>query len=270
VIDEPKDLGAVAARNAGARRTTGDILVFVDADVEIHADALERIRRAFDLDPELTAVFGSYDDDPADPGIVSTFRNLLHHYVHHSAAGPATTFWAGLGAIRRAAFLEIGGFDADRYPHPSIEDIELGMRLHRAGARLVLDPEIRGKHLKRWTLAEMARTDLLRRGVPWLRLLLAERSHSTALNLGWRERTSAAASIVTVVAAARRRPRLLAGAVTVLFVLDRRFYGLLLRRRGPTFTAAGVSLHLVHRLTAIAAVPIALAAHLRAKLRDEN
>ena len=39
----------------------------------------------------------------------------------------------GLGAIRREAFDAVGGFDAQRFPRPSIEDVELGMRLHAAG-----------------------------------------------------------------------------------------------------------------------------------------
>ncbi len=77
---------------------------------------------------------------------MSQFRNLLHHHVHRSAAGKATTFWAGLGAIRREAFESCGGFDAELHPH-AMEDVELGMRLSDAGARIVLDPALRGKHL---------------------------------------------------------------------------------------------------------------------------
>ena len=57
----------------------------------------------FAADPTLSALFGAYDDLPAAPGIVSNFRNLLHHHVHHRNAGPAETFWTGLGAVRRRA-----------------------------------------------------------------------------------------------------------------------------------------------------------------------
>ena len=84
----------------------------MDADVAVHADAFRRIRAAFTADPGLTAVFGSYDDDPPALGAVSGFRNLLHYHVHQSSAGPAGTFWAGLGAVRRDAFAEAGGFDS--------------------------------------------------------------------------------------------------------------------------------------------------------------
>ena len=156
---EPTLAGPAEARNLGAQRARGDVLVFVDADVVVHADAFHRIRAALEADQGLTAIFGSYDDSPPAPGAVSGFRNLLHHYVHQSSPGPATTFWAGLGAIRRDAFLASGGFDAARYPRASIEDVELGIRLAEAGARIVLDPELQGTHLKEWGLGEMLRTD---------------------------------------------------------------------------------------------------------------
>lgn len=132
VVDECGLPGPAAARNDGARRAGGDILFFVDADVLPHADAFERIRSAFES-PDLIAVFGSYDDAPEAKGTVSSFRNLLHHHVHQQAAGPAATFWAGLGAVRREAFLSVGGFDPERYPTASIEDIELGTRLAPVG-----------------------------------------------------------------------------------------------------------------------------------------
>jgi hypothetical protein len=269
VVDSPQYLSPAAARNLGARRARGDVVVFVDADVEVHDDAFRRIRSAFDGDPALTAIFGSYDDDPGGDGIISDFRNLLHHHVHHQGAGVAKTFWAGLGAIRRDVFLDLGGFDEDRFPRASVEDIELGMRLHERSKRVVLDPAIQGKHLKQWTLSSMTKTDLLRRGVPWLQLVLERRSGSTALNLGWTHRIGTAASLLLVAGLVRRNFWFAGGALAMLVALERRFYELLFRRRGSLLVAAGVPLHIVHRLTSAAAVPIALAAHLRANAWGE-
>lgn len=263
VIREPPGAGPAAARNAGAAEACGDVLVFVDADVVVHGDAFRRIRAAFEADPGLAALFGSYDDSPPAPGVVSGFRNLLHHHVHQCSPGPATTFWAGLGAVRRDVFLSVGGFDAVRYPRPSIEDVELGVRLDEAGARIELDPELRGTHLKAWSLAEMVRTDFARRGVPWIELLLEGRGPRSALNLGPRHRASAAASLALAAALAARRPRAAALGALILVALNRDLYALVARRRGPLEAAASVGLHAVHHLAAAAAVPAGVAARLR-------
>lgn len=258
---QPAGAGPAAARNLGSAGATAEVLVFVDSDVEVDAEALARIERHFGADPGLVAVFGAYDDDPADPGFVSHYRNLLHHHVHDGAAGEAETFWAGLGAVRRDSFEASGGFDAETYPQPSVEDIELGMRLRRRGSRILLDPQIRGRHLKRWTVASMVRTDFGRRGVPWTRLLLREGSGNTALNLGWRRRLSAATSVALLASLLARRPRAAAAALVANLVLDRDFYALLVRRGGPRLLVAGISLHQLHQLTAAASVPVALALH---------
>jgi hypothetical protein len=172
--------GPGGARNAGAAVARGAWLMFVDADVRVHADALQRVVDAVSADPGLDAIFGAYDAKPEARGLVSEYRNLLHRYTHCVGAGEAETFWAGCGAVRRDAFARIGGFDTVRFPRPQIEDIDLGYRLRDAGGRIVLDPTIEGTHLKRWTLRGMLRTDLLDRGIPWMRLLLERRDRTAA------------------------------------------------------------------------------------------
>lgn len=258
VLEDPPGAGPAAARNRGAAGCEADVLVFVDSDVEVHPEALAQIEWRFAADPELAAVFGAYDDDPADPELTSRYRNLLHHQVHVEAAGEAETFWAGLGAVRRERFEAIGGFDAELFPAAGVEDIELGMRLRRDGARILLDPAIRGRHLKRWTPLNMVRTDFARRGVPWARLLLREGSNSTALNLGRRRRVGAATSVVLLGSLLARRPRPAAAALLANLVLDRDLYALLARRGGARLLLAGIGLHQLHQLTAAASVPAAI------------
>lgn len=261
VVREADGTGPAAARNTGARSASGDILVFVDADIKIHSDAFSRIRHSFESDPQLVALFGSYDDGPAAPGVVSVFRNLLHHHVHQASAGPATTFWAGIGAVRREAFDRVGGFDQERFAVPSVEDIELGMRLSAAGAQIVLDPAVQGKHLKRWTLAQMVHADFRRRGIPWVELVLESRNGSSALNLGWRHRLSTVSVLLGSAGVAARRPGVTVASIGMLVALNHSFYSLLARRRGRLEAVAGVGLHAVHHLTAAASVPAGVFRH---------
>ena len=268
VVSDPADLGPAAARNRGAARAMCELLVFVDADVAVHSDAFVRIRRAFAENPDLAAVFGAYDDDPAEPDLVSGFRNLLHHHVHTQAAGPASTFWAGLGAIRAGVFEELGGFDERRYVRPSIEDIELGARLHGSGYSVLLDPEIQGKHLKRWTLSSMIRTDFCDRGLPWAELVLARESDPGALNLGTRQRLSALASVSLLVSLGLRRYRVAAASAVAFTALNRDFYVLVGRKRGAVQAGGGVVLHLVHSLTGTAAAVVAVWRHAGQRKRN--
>lgn len=167
-LDERK--GPAAARNAAARKATGEILLFMDADTAVHSDTLSRLARQFEKDPDLDAVMGSYDQRPVAQGRVSRFRNLLHSFVHHRSHRQTITFWAGCGAVRAARFWALGGFD-EGFPAPSIEDVEFGLRLHEAGGKIELDPEIQVTHYKAWTFASMVRADLFARAIPWAGLL---------------------------------------------------------------------------------------------------
>jgi GT2 family glycosyltransferase len=263
VVTDPPGRGPAGARNDGAARTRSELLAFVDADVAVEPQALARLRAAFAADPALAAAFGAYDESPADPGAVSRFRNLLHHHVHSDAAGPAETFWAGLGAVRRLDFVAVGGFDAERYDDASVEDIELGMRLRRSGASIVLDPRVRGTHLKRWSLGSMVSTDARRRGVPWMRLQLEAGRMGSSLNLGWRHRLSAAAALAAALAAAVRRPRASLTALAGMVALNLRFYALLRRHGGTSLALVGVPLHFIHHLTGVCAAAVAVGAQVR-------
>jgi GT2 family glycosyltransferase len=253
--------GPARARNRGAAKTKADLLVFVDADVEIHADALARFEQVFAADPELAAAFGSYDDQPSATGTVSRFKNLLHHYVHQHGGGEAETFWAGCGAIRREAFVAVDGF-SESFAKPSIEDIELGARLCAAGRRVRLCPEILGTHRKRWTFGSLVRTDIFARAVPWTRLILQQGALPSGLNTDRNSRWSAAmagllaAGVVLGAASASlgRWPVVLAAlgsaalAATVLALLNRRLYRFFAGHGGSRFALGAACLHALYLL----------------------
>lgn len=184
-------LGPAFARNRGAEAATGEILFFVDSDVVIYPDTLAVIVDAFETRPEFDALFGSYDDEPGDPSFLSQYKNLTHAFVHRKAREDGSTFWSGCGAIKRSAFMQLGGFDATKYPRPSIEDIELGCRIKARGGRIWVNKQIEAKHLKKWTLRGLVRTDIVDRAIPWTLLILRNRDLPNDLNLGASQRFSA-------------------------------------------------------------------------------
>jgi GT2 family glycosyltransferase len=250
--------GPAAARNLAARAARAEVLVFVDADVELHQDALGRVRSHFRADRHLDAVFGSYDDRPVAPGVVSQFRNLLHHYIHTSHPGPVGSFWAGCGAVRRDRFLGLGGFDAVAYDRPCIEDIEFGLRLALSGGKILLDPTIQCTHYKRWTLRSMVVTDILHRAIPWSRLLQRHQRLPATLNLNLPARMSGLLSVglattlmlMPLLSQGNHRESLRTLALAfasscglALLLLNRNFYAYLVKLRGFRFALIAIPLH---------------------------
>ncbi|PZO14487.1 MAG: glycosyl transferase [Leptolyngbya foveolarum] len=163
--------GPAKARNIGAKAATGNIILFIDADVEIHPTTVPRVICAFQERPEIAAIIGSYDDAPGATDFLSQYKNLFHHYTHQDAQEEASTFWGACGAIRKEIFLSLGGFD-ENYRKPCIEDIELGYRLRQSNYKIRLCKCVQVKHLKQWTPLSMLMAEVFYRALPWMALLL--------------------------------------------------------------------------------------------------
>ncbi len=251
----PARQGPAAARNLGAARANAEVLFFLDADCAPRPDTVERVARAFDEDPELVSLTGSYDDSPPEANFASQYMNLRHHYTHQQAQREPGTFWAGCGAVRREVFLEVGGFDADRYPRPAIEDIELATRLQPRG-RTRLDPALQVTHLKRWTLPGVIRTDLFDRCIPWAQLVARTRRMPDDLNLRQSQRLAVALSPLALLSVVVLPFALLSGAwgwavlsagvIAASVGLNAGLFRFFARRRGPGFAVGGWLFHQLH------------------------
>jgi geranylgeranyl pyrophosphate synthase/GT2 family glycosyltransferase len=262
--------GPANGRNLGALAASSEILLFLDADICISETTIPRIRRRFEQEAELGAVFGSYDNSPRATQLVSQFRNLLHYFVHQTSREHASTFWSGCGAIRREIFLQSAGFDAS-YANPSVEDIELGSRLVSSGVRIALDPLIQVNHLKRWTLRKMVMTDVWWRGMYWTRLILAAGSMPNDLNLRYSSRISVALTgLLCLLAAAGLFSWYSASLIPIVLIsilaLNARFYRFLAIRSGYGFAAASLPLHLLYFFCCGAGFCLGVGAHCYSRL----
>jgi len=247
VLTHPDRPGVSATRNAAARAAVGKILVFADSDVLLRPDHIARLAQAFTDHHGAAAVIGSYDDQPAALGLVSRYRNLLHHDTHQHGSLDAQTFWAGCGAVHRTAFEQVGGFD-ESYRLPSVEDIELGYRLRKAGHRIRLVPDWQVKHLKKWRLRDLILTDIGRRAIPWTKLLRREKRLDNDLNIDNSSRLSAAlvcAGMVLLPLGFFWRPAFFLGALLLALAtaLNWAFYRFLARTDGWGFATASLPLH---------------------------
>lgn len=248
VIRTPGRVGAAAARNLGAQAARGTYLFFTDADCALHPDTLANAARVLSQNPDLDALFGSYDDAPAAANFVSQYKNLFHHYVHQTSSEVASTFWTGCGVIRRERFMALGGFDARRFPRPCVEDIDLGYRLVQAGGRICLAKDVQVKHLKRWTIRSLLVSDVRDRAVRWTQLMRRYDTFTADLNLKPRHRLSGLTIYGLLVALAMAPLRSLtlvpAGMFAVLLLgLNADLYRFFYRKRGQGFTLRAVLMH---------------------------
>jgi glycosyltransferase involved in cell wall biosynthesis len=252
VLRTLKRSGPARARNLGAQAAHGDILFFLDADVLVYPDTIGQVMAAFHQEPDLAAVFGSYDDAPAAPNFLSQYKNLLHHYTHQTAEEEAATFWSGCGAIRRDIFLNVGGFDTS-FDRPAIEDIELGYRLKRGGHRIKLRKTLQIKHLKRWGVISLLKTDFFDRALPWTQLILRDRRLINDLNLRYSSRASVILTygLLGALIGAWWQPWFLASAgaaILLLLALNAPLYRFFQRQRGLWFALRVIPWHWLYYL----------------------
>ncbi len=249
----PRRSGPAAGRNLGAGYATGDILFFIDSDVLIQRDTIERLAHNFMEEETIAAVFGSYDDDPPEKDFFSQYKNLLHHFMHQTSCKEAVTFWAGCGGVRKSLFTRLGGFNEKAYQKPCIEDIELGYRIKAAGCRIILDKDLQVKHLKKWSFKSLILTDIFARAIPWTKLIRDRHMNMNDLNLQMSQKASAALTCL----AALTLPVLPFHPVVIIFVfvclaivlgINQGLFRLFLNRNGWTFATRAFGMHLLYYL----------------------
>ena len=136
VVDEPRK-GLVVAREAGRRVSTGDVLVYVDADCRAPRKWLQLVAQEFDGAHPPAAVTGPYrfyDWDMLGCALVRMYDYSLAPLTHVLAQyvfGLGAVLYGGNFAVRRDALAAIGGFDTSIEFHG--EDTNLARRISKAG-----------------------------------------------------------------------------------------------------------------------------------------
>jgi len=137
--------GPAAARNAGVREASGDVILFTDADCEPLPDWIERMAAPL-VDPGVVGVKGAYRSRQRELIARLTQAEFEDKYARMRQRATIDFIDTYSAAYRRDALLRAGGFD-ETFPLASVEDVELSFRLAEQGARLLFTPEARVWHL---------------------------------------------------------------------------------------------------------------------------
>ncbi len=161
VVPSGGRLGPGRARNKGVEHARGDIVFFIDSDVVVRPDTLARLATAFDRDPGVSGLMAVQSPAMRFRNLCSVYKNLWMHYTYVRRAGEdVPLFYTTAAAIRRAAFIASGGFDAN-YVDPNIEDTDYGQKLAQQGYRVQILPDLEVEHVKGYDLAGLPAGRLL-------------------------------------------------------------------------------------------------------------
>lgn len=135
VVTEPRK-GLVIARERGRLESSGDVLVYLDADCRAPLRWLERVEREYIRTPSLVGLSGPYryyDWDWWGRTLVRAYDLVVAHPTHVLVRmlGWGAVFYGGNFSARRVALERIGGFDTRIVFHG--EDTNLGRRLAQIG-----------------------------------------------------------------------------------------------------------------------------------------
>jgi len=133
-----KPLGPAAARNNGAKKAKGNIIVFTDADCLPEKNWLKEMLSPFS-EKSVAAVQGAYKT--RQRSLIARFVQIEIEHRYEKMLRSKSIDWVGSysAAYRREIFLKEGGFST-KFPRASGEDPELSYRLQKKGYKLVFNP----------------------------------------------------------------------------------------------------------------------------------
>ncbi len=186
LVANPSNMGFAAANNTGWRRARGDLVLFLNPDVECQEGAADSLREVLDRTPSVWAAAGSLLQAPGESAPQMSIRRLPS--ISSVAAemllldeiwprNPWTVRYRMTGEdlradraveqpaaaclmIRRTALEAIGGFDEGFRP-AWFEDVDLCKRLRDAGGTILFHPSARFVHHGGYSLERLPYAEFL-------------------------------------------------------------------------------------------------------------
>ncbi len=155
------------ARNKGIKAACGEIIIFIDGDMLVKEDYLREIDRCFKVREDIVVIGNRvmldkdafYEEDLRDryyeaPGfMVDTFNKMeIRHimYKHLSYNSSCQIYpWMHVFSCNMAVskkLLDRNGYFDENFKGWGMEDVELGYRLYKAGAKIIINNRIEAFH----------------------------------------------------------------------------------------------------------------------------
>lgn len=249
--------GAAKVRNLGAAHARGDLLLFVDSDVAVPPDTIEKVVAVLVAEPGVGAICGMYEPEPlVRDSLVQECRAMQAYYWRISSAGSVSFLFSAICGMRTEVFAEMGPFLEGL---PDNEEVEYGQRLSQR-YEVRLTSAIRGRHRDDALLWPLLKK-IFRRSRLRVPLYAQRRRFAQGYETPARVLAAAAAALAVPAVAL---PVLLGpvaavvplGLLAASVLCDASMYRYALGRRGLPFTAVFAGVQFLLNLATVAGVGV--------------
>jgi glycosyltransferase involved in cell wall biosynthesis len=168
-----KNKGAGAARNTGAAKAVGEILLFIDSDIEIYPNTISNIANEFKLDKRISALTAMIAKENRFKNFFSLYKTAFFRWSVSNMGSEVAYICTSCAAIRKSMFQQIGGF-SEKYKGASWEDVEIGLEIIKNQGVIRFTNKIEVIHNKKLNIKTIIKSDYSRT-VDLIKLLTSNR-----------------------------------------------------------------------------------------------
>jgi len=259
IVYTEKNSGPAAARNLGVEHAQGEIILFLDSDILINKDALQRAVDFYRTNNHAKSLVGIYSKESANKGIFQQYMALWKYFCWtNPKINQSSIFEASIGSIKKETFIKLGGF-SPRYKGADVEDYEFGYRLSKKYT-INLDHKIQGKHF--FPAFKLCAKNYFKRSSQWFELFLNRKQFDTGSASATRGLASFSAFLLTAsLLLIIADVRFIIPSIILLcsfVVYNIKFYLFVIKQTGVFFTLYSISANFILSIIVIAGVSVSL------------
>jgi len=161
LLKNKKNKGQSASRNKGAKISKGNLLLFIDSDIEIKKDSIKQAVNSLMKNTDICGVVGTYDKYNRYDNLLSQYKHFYMVFLYLSSEMHINWTDTAFLLIKKKDYLAVGGLD-ESIKESVNEDYKLGIILTQDNRKILLDKQVKIAHHRHLDLKKFTQMEYLR------------------------------------------------------------------------------------------------------------